>query len=79
MIRAEWPRSAWYVFVPPLAIFAAAHATRAFVGPVPVFLASAVAALVASVFRGATVAFFLRHRPIEAEEPEPTTPQSFTA
>jgi hypothetical protein len=71
MIRAEWPRSAWYVFLPPLAIFAAAHATRAFVGPVPVFAASAVAALVASICRGATVAFYLRHGPVPDDEPGP--------
>lgn len=66
MIRSEWPASAWYVLVPPLAaVLIAQILTRTSDVPVGMLLlTSAFATLLNLWFKGATAAFYLRRHDV---------------
>ena len=66
MIRSEWPSSAWYVLVPPLAAVSIAQIlTRTSdVGIGVQLLTSAFATLLNLWFKGATAAFYLRRHEV---------------
>lgn len=69
MIRREWPSSAPYSLIPPLATLLVA---RTVAGPV-VGLAGAIALTVIGAslnlwFKGATSAFYLRHNPVPSDD-----------
>lgn len=64
MIRDTWPSSAWYVLTPGLTLSALGFALpRSAVGPWGRELIGMVGALLALLFKGAVVAFYLRHHP----------------
>jgi hypothetical protein len=65
MVRATWPRSALYVLCPPLALnmVNAMYSTQL---PAVQFVTMPALALLALVAKGATVAFYLRERPVTA-------------
>jgi hypothetical protein len=66
MVRSEWPSSAWYVLVPPLAaVFIAQILTRTSGVAIGVqLLTSAFATLLNLWFKGATAAFYLRRHDV---------------
>lgn len=66
MIRSEWPSSAWYVLVPPLAAVVVAQIlTRTSDVAIGVQLViSAIATLLNLWFKGATAAFYLRRHDV---------------
>lgn len=66
MIRSEWPVSAWYVLVPPLAaVLIVQILTRTSDVPVGIqLLTSAFATLLNLWFKGATAAFYLRRHDV---------------
>lgn len=64
MLRAEWPATAWYALVPPLAIVALTYLRPVGSGMSAVWwIASGVATLLNLLAKGATAAFYLRRHP----------------
>lgn len=66
MIRSEWPRSAWYILVPPLTVvFVGQTISRVTdVGIAGQAFAGVLAPLVNLWFKGATAAFYLRRHEV---------------
>ena len=64
LLRATWPGSGWYAFAPGVALFAAANAFGGSHRAVwAAGVESALAAVVALIFKGAILAYYLRLRP----------------
>jgi hypothetical protein len=65
MLRAEWPRCAWYALVPPLAIILVARALpRSTLGVIPDAALGVTASMLGLWFKGATAAYYLRRRDV---------------
>lgn len=61
MLRAHWPRTAWYALVPPLAVVLMFRATApGSLGTAGMIAATTASGLLNLCFKGATVAFYLR-------------------
>lgn len=64
MLRETWPRCAWYVLAPPLAIGALARVLpRSSLNPLGSAIVGVCAYLAGLWFKGATAAFYLRRYP----------------
>jgi Na+-driven multidrug efflux pump len=61
MLRDHWPRTAWYALMPPLAVVLLLRVAQAQETSRVVVILSVFGALLNLLFKGATVAFYLRN------------------
>ena len=80
VLRDNWPQTAWYAIVPPLAVLLMLRiGDPASLGTIPSLLIAAGGALLNLWFKGATAAFYLRRADVGPQgaafdtEPEPST------
>lgn len=67
VIRRQWPASAMYIFLPPLAIQLVAQTNPQQFNPVVGFLFVAASTLLNLLLKGATAGFYMRHQGVGPE------------